>query len=133
MSSMTLPFNTTPDYLTMSISIKQMDQRGRAGKEDNQIQIKALLDTGALAGDFISQELVNKLGANHLLETVHTTICSGFDNNCDSYFKSILVNLSYINEISFKSINLVLKPLVLPKRPIDLIIGNLKYGYFCHY
>jgi hypothetical protein len=103
-----------------------MDHQGVGGAKgaNKPLQIQALLDSGSLAGDFISQELVNKLQANHLLHTVQTTICSGFDNNCNDSFKGILVNLSYINEISFKTINLILKPLVLPKSPIDLIIGR---------
>ena len=53
---------------------------------DNTYSAKALLDSGCLIGDCMSQEIVNKLNANHLIVYTNTTICSGFNNECSRIF-----------------------------------------------
>jgi hypothetical protein len=45
-------------------------------------ELRALIDTGCLVGDTISQEIVDSLDAFHLLYDVNTTICSGFNSQC---------------------------------------------------
>jgi hypothetical protein len=52
-----------------------------AGKD-----IKALLDTGCLVGDCISKQVVDSLNDPHLLFDIITTICSGFNNQCQDRF-----------------------------------------------
>jgi hypothetical protein len=46
-------------------------------------------------GDCISQEIVDKLNAAHLVVNIKTTICSGFNNNCSSDFPSLLIKNVY--------------------------------------
>jgi hypothetical protein len=65
------------------------------------ISVQALLDSGCLAGDYMSYKFVDKLDAAHLLLDLNTTICSGFDNTCFDKFKSLLINISFLNEITF--------------------------------
>jgi hypothetical protein len=66
----------------------QMDEAEVAGED--RILAQALLDTGCLVGDCMSQEIVDRLNASHLIVNIKTTICSGFDNNCSSDFSSLL-------------------------------------------
>jgi len=103
-----------------------MDQQTKEGRteEANSFPILALLDTGSLAGDFISQQVVDKLNAKLKLVSVNTTICSGFNNQCSNKFESITIHLSYINEVTLKQTTISLNALVLPNSPIDLIIGR---------
>jgi hypothetical protein len=53
-----------------------------AGKD-----IRALLDTGCLVGDCISKQVDDSLNVSHLLFDVTTTICSGFNNQCQDKFQ----------------------------------------------
>ena len=58
---------------------------------ENKKDIQALLDTGCLVGDCISQNVVDTLDASHLLYDVNTTICSGFNNECENKFKFLKI------------------------------------------
>ena len=63
--------------------------------EDEAVPVKlvqALLDSGCLVGDCISQDVVNSLNARHLVVNIHTTICSGFDNTCSDSHPSVVKN-----------------------------------------
>lgn len=51
------------------------------------INVQALLDSGCLVGDCMSQKMVDKLKAAHLIVYINTTICSGFDNKCKIDFQ----------------------------------------------
>ena len=110
--------NSNCDLLTVLISLPhpqmvQVDNHQKGRKRDRErdvtrnavvearnIKVFALLDSGCLVGDCMSQNIVDKLQATHLLVHVNTTICSGFDNKCDSSFPSLLINISFINEIT---------------------------------
>jgi hypothetical protein len=50
------------------------DKTGGISNNANSLIIQALLDSGCLIGDCISQEIVNKLNANHLIVHTNTTI-----------------------------------------------------------
>jgi hypothetical protein len=58
-------------------------------------ELRALLDTGCLVGDTISQKIVDNLDASHLLYDVNTTICSGFNNQCNNKFQWLKINISF--------------------------------------
>ena len=88
------------------------------------IPVKALLDSGSLAGDFISRNIIDKLNASKYITYVNTTICSGFDNHCMDKFPSILLDLSFKNEVTFKTEFFKSQVLILEKSSIDLIIGR---------
>ena len=55
-----------------------------AGKD-----IRVLLDTGCLVGDYISKRVVDSLNASDLLFDVATTICSGLNNQCKNKFQAL--------------------------------------------
>jgi hypothetical protein len=97
-----LDYQNSSDFLTMTISlpifqtaqpVAKTRKRLRATKKETGINkssltVQALLDSGCLTGDCISQEIVNKLNAKHLIVHTNTTICSGFNNECNDNFPS---------------------------------------------
>ena len=76
---------------------------------------KALLDSGCLVGDCMSQ---------HLVVNIYTTICSGFDNHCSNTFPSLLINISFLNETNALVESFLTRVIILPKSPIEIIIGR---------
>jgi hypothetical protein len=85
---------------------------------------QALLDSGCLIGDCMSQQIVDKLQATHLIVNTNTTICSGFNNEYSQNFPSLLIKISYFNERNLSLEVFETKVFILPKTPIDLIIGR---------
>jgi hypothetical protein len=129
------------DFLTVQISLPsyQMPQKAvEEGGERTRKRTKAvtenaqntkcsalaLLDSGCLIGDCMSQKIVDMLDASHLIVYTNTTICSGFDNNCSSRFPTLLINISYFNEQTSLLENFHTRVFILPKTPIELIIGR---------
>jgi transposase InsO family protein len=100
----------------------QRDEAADAGEDS--LSIQALLDTGCLVGDCMSQEIVDKLNASHLVVNIKTTICSGFDNNCSSDFPSLLIKVTFVHENTFIKESFLTTVLILPKSPIELILGR---------
>jgi transposase InsO family protein len=86
--------------------------------------LDALLDSGCLVGDCMSQRIVDELNAAHLIVYINTTICSGFDNTCQSRFPSLLVNITFINELNLRRESFQTTVFILPRSPIELIIGR---------
>jgi hypothetical protein len=87
-------------------------------------RIRALLDTGCLVRDCISKSIVDSLNASHLLFNVSTTICSGFNNQCQNNLQALKINLSFTNEITSFLEHIITTVIVLKDSPIDLIIGR---------
>jgi transposase InsO family protein len=142
-----LDYKNNSDFLTMTISLptfqtaQPVEEGGISGTRKrpraitepmigsinnnvNSLTIQALLDTGCLIGDCISQEIVSKLHANHLIVNTNTTICSGFNNECNNNFPSLVINLSYFNEKNKLLESFETLVFILPRTPIDLIIGR---------
>ena len=143
-----LDYKNNSDFLTMTISLPlfqtaqpveeggiagtrkrpratQETKTGRTtGNSKDNFPVQVLLDSGCLIGDCISQEVVNKLNARHLIVHTNTTICSGFNNECNDNFPSLIINLSYINENNKLLESFETLVFILPKTPIDLIIGR---------
>ena len=95
--------------------------------EDEAVPVKlvqALLDSGCLVGDCISQDVVNSLNARHLVVNIHTTICSGFDNTCSDSHPSLIIKITFIPETTFLKESFTRRVYVLPKSPVDIIIGR---------
>jgi hypothetical protein len=90
-----------------------------AGKE-----IRALLDTGCLVGDCISKQVVDSLNASDLLFDVATTICSGFNNQCQDKFQCLKINVSFLNEINSSFDHFTTTVIILKDSPMALIIGK---------
>jgi hypothetical protein len=87
-------------------------------------ELRALLDTGCLVEDTISQEIVDSLDASHLLYDVNTTICSGFNNQCTDKFQCLKININFFNEVNSLQENFNTVVIVLMNSHIDLIIGR---------
>ena len=87
-------------------------------------KVTALLDTGCLVGECISQESINSLNTSNYLFDTNTTICSGFDNTCETKFESLNLNISFINEVNLFKESFNTTVTVLKKSKIDLIISR---------
>ena len=71
----------------------------------------------------VYQKKVLIIYTNYLFDT-YTTICSGFDNTCETKFKSLNINISFINEINIFKESFSTTVTVLKKSKIDLIISR---------
>ena len=77
----------TTKFLSVMVFIPQIQtDKVRTGNNGSRIQAQALLDTGSLVGDFISQNLCLSLNALHLCYTslIPLVVCSGLDGTCYS-------------------------------------------------
>jgi hypothetical protein len=72
----------------------------------------------------MSQEILDKLNASHLVVNINATICSGFNNQCSSDFPSLLIRITFIHENTFLKESFITRVLILPKSPTDIIIGR---------
>ena len=65
---------TSPNLLPVSfVSLYQGEISGRVG-------VNALLDTGSLAGDYVSRRVVDKINLQPVISETSYTVCSGLDN-----------------------------------------------------
>ena len=90
------------------------------------IQIQALLDTGALDGNYISSRILEYLDKNEIIiqKERHVTLCGAFNNSCKNHIvKDYLINLKFKNELTNK---LEILELLVTESDIafDLIIGR---------
>ena len=90
------------------------------------IQIQALLDTGALDGNYISSRILEYLDKNEIIiqKERHVTLCGAFNNSCKHHIvKDYLINLKFKNELTNK---LEILELSVTESDIafDLIIGR---------
>jgi hypothetical protein len=105
-----------------SPAVHKMDVDGDEAVD--KVHVQALIDTGCLVGDCMSQKIVDSLRASHLIVNIKTTSSSSFDNQCLSDFLSLLINIMFINEKTFIQEFFQTRVLMLPNSPIDLIIGR---------
>jgi hypothetical protein len=87
------------------------------------IKVGALLDTGSLAGDFISQEVVDEFRLKSNTVTTPRLVCSGLDNTCINLNKTVPVTVLFTNELTSKINSVLLNAYILKDSPIDLIVG----------
>ena len=144
-----LPSPITSDFLTVSLSIplqtriKNMVPGRKTGyktiemeptRTENRVEArrlnrlvveaKALLDTGSLAGDFVSRQIVDQLHASHFITSATSSlnVCSGLNNTCLVSNEMISMIVSYRDK---GLINEILIPLrILQNSAIDIIIGR---------
>jgi hypothetical protein len=116
------------ELVIATISLFLNSQRRDKSDKVTELIVKTLLDSGSLAGNFISASTLSLLGANqnYAVDTgLVMPICSGFDNSCTvipnvTYTLSISLNENFVNN-SLDSIpevftfQMVVK--VLPKNP----------------
>ena len=145
LAALSIPRN--PEFLTVLLSLPfqtrsqataptECSQRGKRiltemeEKEEAtrlippEVEANALLDTGSLAGDFISDQMVKKLGASNFVTLAEhkLRVCSGLNNNCLINNEIIQMDFSYfVGNIK----NTILIPMrVLANSDIDVIIGR---------
>jgi hypothetical protein len=86
-------------------------------------KIGALLDTGSLAGDFVSQRLVDDLRLVSKTVPHPSLVCSGLNNQCVDLHKKTAITVSFINEITLKINTFDINAFILKDTTIDLIVG----------
>ena len=88
-------------------------------------EIKALLDTGSLAGDFIAQRCVLNLKLeSHIITSKRKIVCSGLDNKCYDISNSLALRIFYFCEKLNKIAHIDITAIILDSSPIDLILGR---------
>ena len=85
---------------------------------------EALLDTGSLAGDFVSERLVGEYSLIPIVTANHRTVCSGLNNECVKINTIRLLRVTFFNEIVNKNTSFDIEATILKNTPIDLIIGR---------
>ena len=119
MTSLNLKSNTS-NFLTVSLT--PLSIQGTRGS----VSGEAPLDTGCLAGDFISERILDN---NNLLFLVKKSIntyivCSGLDSQYSDIRNSIPLRVSFLNEAINNSDPFDINAIFLIDTPIDLIIGK---------
>ena len=80
--------------------------------------MEALLDTGSLAGDFISEKTVNKFNFTPTQTNLQLTVCSGLDNTCHNLNTKGDLGVTFYND-TFDILAIILK-----ETPVDILIGR---------
>ena len=87
--------------------------------------MEGLLDTGCLAGDFVSRRIVDKYNIKPILQsTAKLSVCSGLDDTCCDMSKSVIVSVNFFNERVNQINNFEIKAIILVSSPLDLIIDH---------
>jgi hypothetical protein len=126
---------TLSDFLPVTITVQSQTNRRAAEvatpteeeeEEGANRLVQALLDTGSLAGNFVSQALITELEAEKYVyrSKRHFSVCSGLDNICYDSNKLINLIITYKNEQTHKPHSIFLTAFVAQNSPIDLIIGR---------
>jgi transposase InsO family protein len=121
-----LKFSSNINFLPLTMISIQLPTVGTISLKAQKVDLRGLLDSGSLAGDFISQDVIENFNLNSYikLDTSSKKICSGLDNSCSLSLGSLTASVTFINELNNKSeiLNLIFK--VLQNSPIDLVIGR---------
>ena len=114
---------SSPDINTdyLSIAVSHVSQ----SLEPPRNEIKALLDTGSLAGDFVAYRCLLNLKLESFIKTSKKrVVCSGLDNQCYDISSSIALRIFYFCEKLSKIAHIDITAIVLQSSPIDLILGR---------
>ena len=87
-------------------------------------RVKALLDTGSLAGDFISEKTVKKFSFTPTQTNSKLKVCSGLDNTCYNVNKKFDLRVTFHNELLNDNDTFDISAIILKETPIDIIIGR---------
>ena len=101
----------TPNLLVVSDSSLSNETSVKA-------QVEALLDTGNLAGGFISEKIRPNLDGL----IIQCTVCSGLDNSCYSVNIKLVLRFTYYYEILNKNDTFDIDANIFKEAPIDIII-----------
>ena len=103
---------------TISVSSQETNLAG-----SKKFKVSALLDTGSLAGDFISQQLVEKFRFLSTRVPVPNSVCSGLNNTCVDLNQTVSLTVSFTNEVNNKIFSFSINAFILKDTPIDFIVG----------
>ena len=97
--------------------------RARANKMKT-VEATALLDSGSLAGDFISGKVLRGLGGAHFLRSSDQPIlvCSGLDNTCVSSNVILDIDVTFVVGTAEHTIQLHVR--INENSPLELVIGR---------
>ena len=87
-------------------------------------RVEALLDTGSLAGDFISEKTVKKFDFTPIQTNSKLKVCSGLDNTCYNVDTKIDWCVTFYNELLNNNDTFEISAIILKETPIDIIIGR---------
>lgn len=117
-----LHHHTSSNLLSCTLFVSSQEQNSLQAREGH--KVNALLDTGSLAGDFISQQLVDRLSvSSDIISSSVKSVCSGLNNNCIDLSKTINVSVLFLNEITNKINSFSINAFILQNSPLDLIVG----------
>jgi hypothetical protein len=119
------------EYLPITIFLnpqhpKALTSRNNAPiSRDRTLASSALLDTGSLAADFVSQTVVDRLSGNeYSYASPHPmTVCSGLDSTCYQSARVIDIGISFLACDNIKK-TIFLTPRINAATTVDLIIGR---------
>ena len=95
------------------------------GSSTRRSNVKALLDTGSVAGDFVSLCVLKDQKLDTCIQTNGSKLVwSGLDNTCYDVSSTIPLQVSYFSENLNKYALIDLQATVLNSSPIDLVIGR---------
>ena len=86
--------------------------------------MEALLDTGSLAGDFISEKAVTRFNFTPTHTDSKLTVCSGLDNTCHTLNTKVDLGVTFHNELLNNNDTFDISPVILKETPVDMIIGR---------
>jgi hypothetical protein len=132
---------STTDFLTVTVSLKSQTER-RAAEMANRGAVEegagpkatvlTLLDTGSLAGNFLSDRIVGLLDASDYI--YHSkkafSVCSGLDNTCYESNDLLDLLITYLDERNNKKLSIFITAFISKNSPIDLILGRASIRKF---
>ena len=115
-----LSSSSPDDLLRLHVSLSTQIDTDRS-----EIVLETLMDTGSLAGNFISASAVSRSRISHATQTDSKIVCSGLDNRCITLDSSIELFVFFTCSKSLRKNNpFKLKFFLLENSPIELIIGR---------
>ena len=113
---LTNPLST--DFLMATVSHVSQPPQPR-----NKVQV--LVDTGALAGNFIAMRVVKHFNLEDFIVNSQTlTVCSALDSKCYNISQSINLKLTFLSERLNKNTFIKLSAIILNESAVDLVIGR---------
>ena len=86
-----LPIPTSPNLISVFLTFPSQ------AESQERINVKGLLDTGCLAGDFVARRIVEKYNIQPILQsTSKLSVCSGLDNTCYDMSKLVIVSVIFL-------------------------------------
>jgi hypothetical protein len=88
-------------------------------------KIEVLMDTGALAGNFVLRQIVVDLclTSDVITSLIPVTVCSGLDNLSIDIYDSITLKLTYYCSLLNIYASFQMKALILEKSQLKVIVG----------